>query len=583
MKRNWICALLALLCAFAAARAEAPEEYWTTNAELYFHACANCAGAEGRVPVSAEAAAAFDKFPCPVCVPTGDGPAQVQGAARGGTIVLRFSDAMLAEPELTSVFGWSFPEECTGEQAWSRLGELLHGGDYAAFVERVCDGGSAEAVARTPDVLNVNGELILNRRHIGGDWYVLVRPSERFADSWEMYWRIDGLRLSMEGDALSENFALQTPEAYETVRFSSVDGAQCVLQRAAGNLELSVYRELDGYIAVLCERGADADFLEEVGLRIGDRDCGVEMTGYMSGGDGVFCCMLTEGELHLLNVGADFALTRAPLTEGADFMDTPYAAVQRGTGSVGIIDRAGNFVVEAKYTNITRPDPESFRISTDRPFFCIAADGRLTVLDGDTLESRFQVENVKGKGFLGGYVNPSVFTTYTDAGVQLRSMEDGSVLIDCRYDEDRVYDGYFRVRADGAPRRLVVRTGDAPETTAFQLTDNRGAVVGGGLYRRITPMVWRGEAGLFLVEDFDPAEYAQDGSFSEELQTAYAYGRAYDGGAYGDGWRCGLIDQDGQVVAPLRYGCVEADADGTLRLTDLDGGVEIFRISEAGD
>ena len=58
---------------------------------------------------------------------------------------------------------------------------------------------------------------------------------------------------------------------------------------------------------------------------------------------------------------------------------------------------------------------------------------------------------------------------------------------------------------------------------------------------------------------------------------------AYTGSAYGEDWRCGLIDQEGRVVAPLRYTCVEADADGTLRLSGPDGAVEIFRISEAGD
>ena len=581
MRKSLACALLVLICALSAARADGRDAYWTRRVELYFHECANCDGVEGRVPISAEAAAAFEKFPCPVCVPVENDQTEVLGVARGGTIVLRFPDGMLAEPELTGVFGWAFPEDYEGAEAWARVGELLHGEEYTSFVERVRAGGSAKAVARRPFVVPVEDELILNQRHIGSDWYIIVRPKERFEDSWEMYWRIGGLELEMAGNALRESFTLQTVEEYKTVRLSSADSAQSTLQRVAGKLELSVYREMDANIAVICERDADADFLEEVGLRIGDYDCGVELTGYMDGADGVFCCTLTDGELHLLEAGADFALIRAPLTQDANYMDTPYAAVQRGTGDVGIIDRAGNYVVEAKYRHISRPDPESFRISTDRPFFCWGADNSLTVLDGDTLEARFRVENVKWK-FVGGYVNPSVFTTYSDEGVQLRSMEDGGVLIDDRYGSGQVYDGYFRVRADGSPQRLVVRTGEAPQTE-YQLADNRGAAIGSEKYRCLTPMVWSGERGLFLIEDYDPAEVAQTGSFSGELQTAYVYGEAYTGGAYGDGWRCGLIDQDGNVVAPLRYTCVEADADGTLRLTGWDGETEIFRILETGD
>ena len=578
MKRSCLWALFLLLWAAIPAQADRQEAYWTRRAELYDHAYANCGGVEGRVPISAEAAVAFDKFPCPVCVPVQEDQTEVLGVARGGTIVLRFPGGMLPEPELTSVFGWSVPVVYESDAAWARLGELLHGQDYADFAEQVRAGGVAETVVRRPVVVPIEDELILNRRHIGADWYIVVRPEERFGDSWEMYWRISGLELEMEGDTLSECFTLQTVEEYRTVQLSSADGMAPVFQRALNDLELAVFREMDANIAVICERGADADFLEKVGLRIGDYDCGVELSGYMDGADGVFCCTLTEGEMHLLECGADFALTRAPVTQDADYMDTPYAAVQRGTGDMGVIDRAGNFVVEAKYSNIVRPDPGSFRISTDRPFFCWGTDNSLTVLDGDTLETRFRLKNVRGKGVTGGYINPSIFSTYSRAGMQLRSMEDGSVLIDNPDDGDRAYDGYYRVRADGYPRRLVVRTGKTLETAAFQLADNRGATVGSGKYRCITPMVWSGDRGLFLVEDYDPTEVAQTGNFSEELQTAYVYGSPYTGGAYGESWRCGLIDQDGGVVAPLRYTCVDADADGTLRLTDVDGETEVFRI-----
>lgn len=312
MRRGVLYALALLLCLSRPALAEAGPECWTRKAELYYHANARCGGVEGRAPISPEAAAAFDKYACPVCVPVEDGGGDVRAVARGGIIALRFSDAWLAEPEAAGVFGWAEAQEYADADAWSRLGELIHGEAYSDFLAAHSARGSADAAARVPVVLAVQDDLLMNRRHIGCGWYAVVRPAEAFDESWEMYWRIDILNLHMEDGVLSERVAFQTIEESRSVKLSPADGADAAYRRAEGDLEISIYCELGVNIAVIYARGASADLLQDASLRIGGADCGIRMRGYADGARGVFCCALTDGERAALEDGAALSLEALP-------------------------------------------------------------------------------------------------------------------------------------------------------------------------------------------------------------------------------------------------------------------------------
>ena len=92
MKRAFA-ALLALALSLSAWALSEADGYWTNNADIYYHAAQNCGGAGGRVPISLEGAAEFEKYPCPVCVPAEDDGGAPAAAVRGGVIVVRFSDA----------------------------------------------------------------------------------------------------------------------------------------------------------------------------------------------------------------------------------------------------------------------------------------------------------------------------------------------------------------------------------------------------------------------------------------------------------------------------------------------------------
>ena len=582
--RKGLVMLLAALLLPACALADVQSDFWTCNEDLYYHFNRYCGGADELVPISEKAALAFGKYACPVCHQAEDAGGDVQAVVRGGTIVVRFSDAWLARPELTGVFGWSPDSEYSGEAAEKRLTEYLHGDAYNSFMADFMADGSAEGRARVPDILSVDGELIMSRRHIGNAWYAIVRPAVKFNGSWNMYWRIDGIRLRREGESLFTNFDLQTVEEHKELSLSRGGSGGPVFELDNDALALSVYRELDANIAVIYEKSADADFLEDAQLRMSGMTEGIELDGYMDGGQGVYCCTLTDGELALLEGGVQPEIWHKPLLADAQFMDSPYAEVQRGTGDSGIIDREGNFVVEARYDSVSRPDSLSFRITTPRPFFCKEKDGGLTVLHGETLDSIVQLK-VENKYLRGEFVNPSVFETHSGKGMQLRSLSDGSVLFEILFNETGNYggeithaDGYYRVLADGYPTRMVAWKGEGPEAKAW-LIDNSGNRISDD-FQRITPMLWSRDSGMFLVESFNPGDY-DDETFGGEKQSSYEYGRKYDGSAYGDSWRCGLIDQDGNILAEMKYTALEVFEDGAIWLTDETGNSRIWQAGPA--
>lgn len=580
MRKGLLMLLAVLMLLPTCALADVQSQFWTCNEDLYYHFNRYCGGAGELVPISETAAQAFDKYLCPVCFPMEDAGEDVLAVVRGGTIVIRFSDAWLAKPELEGVFGFSSDSEYAGEEAETLLAEYLHGDAYNSFLADYMADGKAEGRARIPAILATDGELIMNHRHVGEHWYVIVRPAEKFSNSWEMYWRIDGIKLRWEDGGLAANFDQQTLEKHKKLKLSACGSEGPAFKIENDELQMDIYREMDTNIAVIYEKDADADFLADARLRIPGMKQDIELNGYMDGKLGVYCCTLTEGELELLRRQAQPEIRHKPLLEDAQFMDSPYAEVQRGTGDSGIIDREGNFVVEAQYDSVFRPHPDSFRITTPRPFFCREKDGGLTVLHGETLDSIAQLK-AEDKYIRGEFVNPSLFETHSGRGMQLRSLTDGSVLFELCYDETGNYggeisnvDGYYRVLADGYPTCMVAWQGDGPGAKAW-LIDNSGNRISDD-FQRITPLIWAGDNGIFLVECFAPEDY-DDETFGGGKQIYFEYGKKYDGSAYGDGWRCGLIDQNGNTLVEMKHTAMEVLEDGTLWFTAADGNSLIWQ------
>lgn len=291
----WLCFLLLL----GAASAEGADGFWTSNVDVNYHLCECCGGVQGRVPISEEAAQAFAKLACPICIPAEDSGEDVQAVSRGGTIVVRFSDAWLNTHELTNVLAWSTDDTYEGSQAWQMLGEYLHGADYCAFAEAYLEKGRAEGRSNTPYILS-DQAMVMSRRHIGSSWYIVVRPQKKFRNDWSMYWRVSSLNLHMENDVLTSRFDLQTIEENRELALERLDEIDIRFSGDYEGFSMEVYDALDGHVAVIREESAQTDHLEDAKLMIEGMTASVDLLGYAEGRDGVYCCMLTDAELDAL-------------------------------------------------------------------------------------------------------------------------------------------------------------------------------------------------------------------------------------------------------------------------------------------
>ena len=553
-KLIWLLALLMMI----ACAAQAEEYYCTQTDDLYYHVNASCGGLTGMTTLSAEDAKNSGKFPCPVCVPDDNKwQADIAAVARGNTIILRIADDDLAKPELTGVFGFSFPETAPASEAASFLSEYLHGDDYNRALQEI-ESGSVDAIVRMPDILPIDADgqdalMIMNRRHIGNAWYYAIRPKDQVGDTWDMYWRINGLKLEMRDDEILLTFEQQTPESTRSLSVSPFSDS-AAFSRLYDGCKVEVFADAGAdvcaNVAVITQFDADPDYMENSTLCIGDQ-VRVPVNGYMSGADGIFCCILTDAEYACLKNGAKAAVLPPDYMESASFENSPYAAVRKGTGGTGIVDQNGTFVVQPVYDYIQKPDAASFHTTIPLPFFCTDYDGALTVLDGASLSSIVQLSPIHGK-IRAEYMNPSAFECYDDHGIRIISLTSGDTLMDIPYADDgeRLIDGWYRYMADGYPSRLVQK--NEYEASLVTLT---GETVSES-YPNITPLIWKDDRGAFLV--------AKRGTSNDQSDNRHLDGDAPTTTDSQNEWLYGLMDENGEIIVPIEYTSVEVTDDLTV-------------------
>ena len=564
-KLIWLLALLMMI----ACAAQAEEYYCTQTDDLYYHVNANCGGLTGMTTLSAEDAKNSGKFPCPVCVPDDNKwQADIAAVARGNTIILRIADDDLAKPELTGVFGFSFPETAPASEAASFLSEYLHGDDYNRALQEI-ESGSVDTIVRMPDILPIDADgqdalMIMNRRHIGNAWYYAIRPKDQVGDTWDMYWRINGLKLEMRDDEILLTFEQQTPESTRSLSVSPFSDS-AAFSRLYDGCKVEVFADAGAdvcaNVAVITQFDADPDYMENSTLCIGDQ-VRVPVNGYMSGADGIFCCILTDAEYACLKNGAKAAVLPPDYMESASFENSPYAAVRKGTGGTGIVDQSGTFVVQPVYDYIQKPDAASFHTTIPLPFFCTDYDGALTVLDGASLSSIVQLSPIHGK-IRAEYMNPSAFECYDDHGIRIISLTSGDTLMDIPYADDgeRLIDGWYRYMANGYPSRLVQK--NEYEASLVTLT---GETVSES-YPNITPLIWKDDRGAFLV--------AKRGTSNDQSDNRHFDGDAPTTTDSQNEWLYGLMDENGEIIVPIEYTSVEVTDDLTVSFGGADDPVSI--------
>ncbi len=576
--RKVLCLLIAMLFMFCAAQAE--EYFGTQMDDLYYHINLNCGGADGMVPITAQAAADSGKYPCPVCIQDDtEWAAGIAAIARGNTIIVRIADSLLDEAEPEDVFTHSLTGAYQIAEAPARLAECLHGDRYNGFLQEIRS-GDAHAIAHVPAVLprdaNDRSTLIMNRRHIGNAWYIAFRPEDAIGDHWNMYWRINGYNIDVESDSLTISITQQTPTeeyAIAALQFSDpaafsgqYDGCQIDVFADAGS-------DVHANAAVITQHFANAAFLENCTLFIGDR-VRIPINGYMSGTDGIFCCTLTQAEYEYLKSGAKARVHAPTPLERAEFCSQRYHSVITETETMGIIDEYGTFVVPPIYKSASSPAIMLPPSTSPVPFFCRDEYDGLTILDGETLDVIAQY--VATDGYMNvAYLNPAVFLTGDGRGLRILSLETGDPLFNVPYDMHGNYvdgiigvDAEYRCMADGMPNRLVLRSEDGDRLIA-----NTGEAISDA-YLRITPLIWKDKRGAFLVEMWDSVDEEHQKAQSFFADEYFVRGEALTAPSIYIGWRCGLMDQDGKIIAPIEYDSIEVTDDLEIIL----GGTETVTI-----
>ena len=245
---------------------------------------------------------------CPVCVQDGTdygGPTAVE---RGGTLVLRLSDAWIASRSLFSVFGVAGDETLTGQAALTALANCLHGDAYASFIEAALVTGAARADALCPDVWLDPGELRMHIRHIGGAWYLALRPGEDARRRMKkdgrarIEARLEGGQLVWSNGALTKaSWGLRCEETLD-LKLASIDGRP-VFSGDFESLRVALFREMDANILVVRESPGAADWLDGAVLTLDDRPAAEGLCGYMDGDDAVYVCVLSDPEADALKRG----------------------------------------------------------------------------------------------------------------------------------------------------------------------------------------------------------------------------------------------------------------------------------------
>ena len=258
--------------------------------------------------ISESAARMWDFTPCPVCVQDDADYGEPCAVERGGTAVLRVSDAWIRTREPFHVFGTARDEVFEGAAAPKELARILHGEAYEAFLNAIMQNGVADAEVLCPDLYEDDGLLAMHVRHIGGAWYLTFRPDEAGRKRMKAEGRIEvgvclnGGPIRWADGALTEVSWGNHWEETLKLKLGGTDGKP-VFSGDFEGLSVTLFHEMEANILVIRESPGDAEWLG-ANVTLDDRLAAEGLTGYMDGGDAVYVCVLTDAEAANLKAGA---------------------------------------------------------------------------------------------------------------------------------------------------------------------------------------------------------------------------------------------------------------------------------------
>ena len=350
--------------------AEAADAVWVSgydHHQYYYHSVENCRLARKSGALARKALSDIgDLTPCPVCVEDAAPETDVTCFERGGTLVIRMPDAFIRETMFGASEPAEVPEALLHENAnqLDDIARLIHGADYCRWAEAAVPGTEQAFEAVIPDLdAEKTGALLMSRRHIGASWVLIVKPNLKITADYSipMIFYSADLRISNYdvGSILSQGGGSRRWSG--EVRLSPQPSAGKVVFKDEENwTDLQPYVISDGGVNVAVFRDAYDDGktgrgeLEYLCQR-------TPLTGYVDGGEQVFICALTDGEVAALRARNGLNLWSFYGDDGAEQESAadhaPVTSVTLPDGTVATMDQA-EYPVGTGFVSFTLTRPE---------------------------------------------------------------------------------------------------------------------------------------------------------------------------------------------------------------------------------
>lgn len=186
------------------------------------------------------------------------------------------------------------------DDAWLR--DNMSEAEYAAFMADYHEKGAAgwlkiRNLTVPEGYPRKNGRVQMNVRLIDDDWYMVFRqePIDYDAEFWIESHYIEVYADEHKMAALDAIGDVILTSAIDVKPF---DGAASEVLHY-GDYTLEVFSVLDANVIVIIDASPDGDSVQDMSLRIGD-DIAFDVTGYRSGNQAIYCCVLSDSELAAL-------------------------------------------------------------------------------------------------------------------------------------------------------------------------------------------------------------------------------------------------------------------------------------------
>ncbi|MBE5791347.1 MAG: hypothetical protein E7322_04215 [Clostridiales bacterium] len=589
------------------------ETVFVGKADPYYHAFQKCASIKGSTePMMERAARLNGLYPCPVCCEFETKQPHIEAMAIGDILILRYEDEYLYEPQLTSVFGYDWPDEYKAEIAHAELADKLHAKRYIDFLTEANKNRSAECVARAPEVLHLYPHGILSgsfdyydeslkypnqeklsARYIGSSHYAIYYPDFNLTDTIDVFSRINGYEIGFSiqngKDSMTSAFTLESITNIHVFDVRRIDESGAYYASVSGSFTYSLYHTGNEHVLVVKQADADPFLLKNVTLRIGDSTYSIN--GFMAESEqsdesdkrqAKYAFVLTDQEAASIKNGAGISIETIDFEKIARESPFAYTPVRYGTGSHGVINKSGQFVIAAEYKDAwSYQDLSGMNAqNTIGPIFLKDYEDTIYIHDGETLE-RIAWYALSGENSAGialprstrntiSVETPGIYALRRDDGVYLLNRNGERLLSflygkDGNYENNLHYSAVFAHGTAGYPECLVLfkqTNGYTPDRMwVSDLNGNRLSPD----FMRLIPFIWNEGTGIFISITYD-REYAEKYFFL----PYYEKGLPFSGYENDRTFRVGLVDQYGNTIAACEYISLEV-IDDFIYLTKENG------------